>query len=373
MDVKPDNVLVEVRPGILTPRLIDFGIARDLNSSGGPANHGDVGTPGYMAPEISPDHRPDSAADVYGLGQTMHEMATGRTADRDSNLPRVRPPEVPPSLWSVIENCLSTQSVLRPTAADAATTLRSLLADHRLRSQPGPTQHPVTVISSSRTKPVTTTGWRAATAIPARSTRWIRQGGKPRTAVAAGAAAVAATGLLWIGISLIADDPKPTAPTSATKAAATTSSASALSSPALAAGIPESAGWACGPFQTQADGNFSYQACVGADGDQLFGWLHVTDILTAESVKFSVEIAGVPNAQRQAYQTCVLNLDPGETADCGPIEALADAESQSIVFGGMVGSNNQTVGIVQSPPCLAEEASEPTQLTTSGPEAGTGC
>lgn len=92
-DVKPANVLIS-QDG--TAKLVDFGMARDpqgnvtIGVGGRPLI---VGTRGYMAPEQSVDStRIDFRADIYSLGVTLLEAATGARrqagAARDAALPK---------------------------------------------------------------------------------------------------------------------------------------------------------------------------------------------------------------------------------------------------------------------------------------------
>ncbi len=73
-DVKPSNILIDERG---TVKLVDFGIAsfgdRDLTSSGVR-----IGTPAYMAPEQLRGRIADVRADVYAVGATLFEAATGK-------------------------------------------------------------------------------------------------------------------------------------------------------------------------------------------------------------------------------------------------------------------------------------------------------
>lgn len=91
-DVKPANILLESidKPNSIglenrRAKLVDFGVARDLESDGYTLDKMVVGTPSYMSPEQlfdpeSVDHR----SDVYGLGMTLYEMLTGQVAYRGS-------------------------------------------------------------------------------------------------------------------------------------------------------------------------------------------------------------------------------------------------------------------------------------------------
>ncbi|MBK7878452.1 MAG: protein kinase [Planctomycetes bacterium] len=76
-DVKPGNVMMSANGG---PVLLDFGLARALESTGESITHtGDqVGTPSYMSPEqIDAQGRAlDRRTDVYSLGVTLYECLT---------------------------------------------------------------------------------------------------------------------------------------------------------------------------------------------------------------------------------------------------------------------------------------------------------
>ena len=75
-DVKPANVMITSRGGV---RLLDFGVARAAFSSRESQTQGLVlGTLNYFPPEILAGGEPTPAVDIYGLGLTTWECATGR-------------------------------------------------------------------------------------------------------------------------------------------------------------------------------------------------------------------------------------------------------------------------------------------------------
>lgn len=81
-DLKPSNILVTGRNGLLTPRVIDFGVAK---ATGGLQHAGStragqlVGTLEYMSPEQA-GRDPmdvDTRSDIYSLGVLLYEVLTG--------------------------------------------------------------------------------------------------------------------------------------------------------------------------------------------------------------------------------------------------------------------------------------------------------
>ncbi len=81
-DIKPDNILV-TRDGV--PKVADFGLAKDKAAQtqltmGGNA----LGTPVYMPPEQATGQlsEVDRRSDVYSLGATLYEAATGKAPFR---------------------------------------------------------------------------------------------------------------------------------------------------------------------------------------------------------------------------------------------------------------------------------------------------
>ncbi|MFO0671747.1 MAG: serine/threonine-protein kinase [Polyangiaceae bacterium] len=78
-DLKPANILLAVDPdGHVTPKLLDFGIAK-IPASGVKTMFGRVlGTPRYMSPEqIRTDPKIDGRSDIFSAGTLLVEMLTG--------------------------------------------------------------------------------------------------------------------------------------------------------------------------------------------------------------------------------------------------------------------------------------------------------
>ncbi len=75
-DIKPANIMIQKDNGkaILT----DFGLAKNLETTKFTATGKIMGSPHYLAPEQAKGEKVDERTDIYSLGITMFEMATGK-------------------------------------------------------------------------------------------------------------------------------------------------------------------------------------------------------------------------------------------------------------------------------------------------------
>ena len=84
-DLKPSNILVRYQDGQVLPKVIDFGVAKAIDSSGERTHHFTrhdtfIGTPEYMSPEqANRDFGIDTRTDIYSLGVILYELLTGKS------------------------------------------------------------------------------------------------------------------------------------------------------------------------------------------------------------------------------------------------------------------------------------------------------
>jgi serine/threonine-protein kinase len=76
-DIKPSNIMIRSNGSVC---LLDFGIAKDMNSNGLTIGQATIGTDGYMSPEQAGGYNIDHRSDIYSLGCVFFYMLTGRHA-----------------------------------------------------------------------------------------------------------------------------------------------------------------------------------------------------------------------------------------------------------------------------------------------------
>ncbi|MDH4220029.1 MAG: protein kinase [Nitrospirota bacterium] len=74
-DLKPNNIMIDADGNA---RIMDFGIARSLETRGITDAGVMIGTPEYMSPEQVEGKEVDQRSDIYSLGVILYEMVTGR-------------------------------------------------------------------------------------------------------------------------------------------------------------------------------------------------------------------------------------------------------------------------------------------------------
>ncbi|WP_051712584.1 serine/threonine-protein kinase [Spirillospora albida] len=222
-DLKPANVMLTLSGC----RVIDFGIARSLDSGGLTAVSGTVlGTPGWMAPELLRGGTATPAADVFAWGCLIANAGTGRmpfghdpvTALMTSAEPDLR--GVPDPIVPAVRAALSGEPSDRPSAADL------LLG---LVEQPG----------SGDETPAPPSGRTAGVEVATRAFTPIGMvGARSTTRVRVLAGSVTALGVALVGallIGLLSDRSAPVTPRPAAPSASVTPTQGAAPAPVEAA------------------------------------------------------------------------------------------------------------------------------------------
>lgn len=127
-DLKPENILLYEGHWCLA----DFGIARYAKASTAKDTQKHSMTPPYAAPEQWQDERATNATDVYALGVMAFELLQGERPFQGPDFRKqhleVPAPNVdgcPPSLASLVNECLYKPAAARPTPANILARLQS--------------------------------------------------------------------------------------------------------------------------------------------------------------------------------------------------------------------------------------------------------
>ncbi|HJW00585.1 MAG TPA: protein kinase [Arthrobacter sp.] len=289
-DIKPENVLMKELEGKSVPKLTDFGISSLVDTERARSTML-VGTPQYIAPEVSEGDDVTAASDLYALGILLYELTCGVTPfaggsvmavlRRHSDVAPGRPDSIPDELWDLISWLLNKQAAQRPpTAKQVATVLDAIgpsLANFppgRLLTEP---PAPVTGLQTGVTMAVPFSKTPATSALPRQSTQDVpappllapapasdAPGDKPKkkkrvvllAGIAAAVLAVAAGGFTAVNAlnggdktpvasETTAASPSVTATSSATpsaSASATSTSSASASASASSSGFPNVVG-----------------------------------------------------------------------------------------------------------------------------------
>jgi hypothetical protein len=142
-DIKPGNLMLDASGAV---KVIDFGVGAFLDDSSGARITGTnemVGTLAYAAPEqIYPDAPVTGKADIYGLGCTLFDLATGQTPFTGTSMSiaqdqlRANPPRLrlgndllPAALEVLVLAMLAKHPADRPAARDVFEALLPMTHD----------------------------------------------------------------------------------------------------------------------------------------------------------------------------------------------------------------------------------------------------
>ncbi|GAA3373487.1 hypothetical protein GCM10020367_33590 [Streptomyces sannanensis] len=147
LDLKPSNIAIDCRHA----KVLDLSLARAPGQAARPG----TGTRGYLAPEQARGGTLTAAADVWGIGVTLYEAATGdlpfgraENGADDDRYPQLgtRAPSVralrrlPRDLAEAIDGCLDPAPAARPTVPELAAVLDGLLPQGRRAVAPPPAE-----------------------------------------------------------------------------------------------------------------------------------------------------------------------------------------------------------------------------------------
>lgn len=149
-DIKPSNLILD-RDGRIW--LTDFGLARRVDDVALSVAGALLGTPRYMSPEQARASKDpiDHRTDIYSLGATLYELATGQPIfeattphevltqilNAEPRAPRQLSPQVPRDLETIILKCLAKEPAQRyPTALALADDLRAFLEGRAISARP---------------------------------------------------------------------------------------------------------------------------------------------------------------------------------------------------------------------------------------------
>jgi len=151
-DIKPGNILVEHHADEgWRPFVVDFGIARDIDSHDLTVTGMVLGTPAFCAPEQvrGESSKLDWRTDVYGIGATLYWFLTGRSpyeggypeiitgvTEREPEPPQRFNADVPTDLETIILKCLEKEPDRRyATAREVAEDLGRFLAGEPIQAR----------------------------------------------------------------------------------------------------------------------------------------------------------------------------------------------------------------------------------------------
>ncbi|GEM_PF-2636280 len=156
-DIKPANLIVVGAKGRDLPEdlrvvVTDFGLARGMESSSLTKTGDVLGTPAYMSPEQASGAKTiDARADLYSLGATLYEMATGvkpfagqatgevlhRILQEDPTMPRIVNVRIPRDLETIILKLMEKEPSRRyARAEEVVEDLRRFLSEEPIRARP---------------------------------------------------------------------------------------------------------------------------------------------------------------------------------------------------------------------------------------------
>ena len=133
-DIKADNVLLFDG---LKCKLCDFGLAKRKIGGMSSSRHSAVGTPEFMAPEVTMGLGASFKSDVFSYGMTCLQIIGRRVPDRyrsfadriADSFERISPSSHVTSLRGLIARCLNSEPNSRPFANDLLSEMQSIVTN----------------------------------------------------------------------------------------------------------------------------------------------------------------------------------------------------------------------------------------------------
>lgn len=124
LDLKPSNIMIDSEGKVY---IMDFGVAKSLETHEISPEKKMIGTPPYISPEQAKAEKIDQRSDIYSLGIIIYEMLTGKRPFEAENMdgyiqkhltenprpPRELNPRIPQALENIILKCLAKKRVDR--------------------------------------------------------------------------------------------------------------------------------------------------------------------------------------------------------------------------------------------------------------------
>ncbi len=123
-DIKPQNILINAKGDV---KVTDFGIARAVNANTATTGNNTMGSVHYFSPEQARGTNITEKSDIYSLGITMYEMATGKVPFDDETVVAIALKHISEPLPKIAEknpNVNGKVIEIIEKAAEKITTLR---------------------------------------------------------------------------------------------------------------------------------------------------------------------------------------------------------------------------------------------------------